>query len=337
MGIWDFISRHLIGMEWLNILIMNILKLVGIDTTAKIGQSMNFFIYEVIKIMSLLVVIVFVISFIQSYFPPERTKKILSKYIGLKANIVGATLGIISPFCSCSSIPLFMGLNKAGVPIGAAFSFLICSPLVDMASLIFLMSLFGFKIGITYVLVGVLLAVIGGIIIEKLNLGDEIKIAIKEDERGGCCCDGDNRESLVAIDRIYYAKNETLSLVKGIWKYILISIAIGTIIHNWIPQDAILGVLGENNLISVLVATLVGVPLYTDEMSAIVIGQAFFSKGVQIGTVLSFMMSAAALSLPSMIMLKSVLSKKLLTIFIGIVTIGVIIIGYLFNLFHLLL
>lgn len=346
MNFLNLITKML-SMEWLNILTTNLLTILNIDTSSKLGESINFFIYETIKILLLLIIIVFIISFIQSYFPPEKTKKILSKYAGFKGNIVGAILGILSPFCSCSSIPLFVGLNKTGVPIGVSFSFLICSPLVDMASLIFLMSLFGFKIGIAYVSVGVLLAVIGGFIIEKLNLQSHINIMNKENNRSccnkelnlkiiikdnNCCSPSNNSKNKVAFNRISQAKQDTINLVKNIWKYILISIAIGTLIHSWIPQNAILKVLGENNPLSVLIATFIGIPLYTDEMSAIVIGKAFYSQGVQIGTILSFMMSAAALSIPSIIMLRSILSKKLLAIFISIITIGIIFIGYLFNL-----
>ncbi|KAB3530667.1 permease [Alkaliphilus pronyensis] len=322
--------KQLIPIVWLNVIISHLIRLFKTETVTKIGESINYTLNEFIKMIILLFVIIFVISFIQSYFPPERTKRILYRYKGFMANIIGATLGIISPFCSCSSIPLFIGLNKAGTPIGATFSFLIASPLLDMASLLFLISLFGFSIGIAYVLVGIFLAVIGGVIIERLKLSKEIKILTNQNDRSSC--DEVNEDLMQVSDRIIYAKKETIYLLKSIWKYILISIAIATIIKSWIPQGWILGVLGENNPLSVLIATLIGVPLYTDEMSAIVIGKAFASQGVQVGTVLSFMMSAAALSLPSMIMLRSVLSKKLLAIFISIVTIGIIIIGCMFNL-----
>lgn len=338
-----------VKMTWLNSLLNNIFLRLNLDLENRWINSLHFFFYELVKISLLITLIIFIISYIQSFFPPTKTKEILTKYTGIKGNILASLLGVISPFCSCSSIPLFIGMNKAGAPVGASFSFLISSPLVDMASLLFLVTIFGYKLAVAYVLVGMLLAVIGGVVIERLDLRNDLFLTRRQEaealrkknmqlreknkdlleiKKEPCPCSVDES---VYSDHIKYSIEQTLSVIKKIWKYILISVALGSLIYNFAPKEIIQKFIGENNYFSVLIATLIGVPIYTDEMSAMIIGKAFFDKGVQIGTVLAFMMSAAALSLPSIMMLKSVMSTRLLSIFVGIVTFGIIIIGYLFN------
>lgn len=322
----EFISKQVLGMEWLNTLIGQVLSILKVDTETRLGESIQFFIYDTIKILFLLCLLIFVISFVQSYFPPERTKRILGKYKGIFANFMGALLGTLTPFCSCSSIPLFIGFTNAGVPIGVTFSFLISSPLVDIGAFILLSSIFGFKIAIIYVVVGILLAVVGGSIIDKLKLQGEIEKYIDSQS--------DNilkMPSLTIRNRIFYAKSQTISTFKKVFLYVLIGVLIGAVIHNWIPDTFIQSILGERNPFSVLLATIVGVPMYADIFGTIPIAEALYLKGVGIGTVLSFMMAITALSLPSIIMLRKAIKPKLLTIFVGIVTLGIVIIGYGFN------
>ena len=295
---------------------------------SKIGGSVHFFIYDTIKIFILLSVLIFLISYIQSYFPPERTKKILGRIRGIKGNIIGALLGTITPFCSCSSIPIFIGFTSAGLPIGVTFSFLISSPMVDLASLMLLMSFFGGKIAIAYVVVGVVLAVIGGAIIQKLNMEKYIEDYVWSVESADVELD-----ELTRKDRVDFSRNQVRDIVGRVWPYILIGVGIGATIHNWIPQHVIEKILGENNPFSVLIATLIGIPIYADIFGTIPIAEALVAKGVGIGTVLSFMMAVTTLSLPSMIMLSKVVKPKLLATFIAIVTIGIMIIGYGFNAF----
>ncbi len=331
-----------IKMTWINYIVDGLFSLLNLDMELKIVKSVNFFFYEMIKIFLLLTVIIFVISFIQSYFPPQKTKEMISKYKGIKSNIIAAIMGIISPFCACSSIPIFIGINKAGAPLGSSFSFLIASPLIDMASLIFLINIFGLKVGIIYTSLGIILAVVGGIIIDKLKLEKEILLE-KPSCSQSCCCSSDDRKNLnndtkqiddASKNRFSYSKQQTLAVIKKIWIYIIISIAVGSIIYNYIPQNIIESILGRSNYFSVIIATIIGVPIYTDEMSSMIIAKAFYDKNVPIGTVVSFMISAAALSLPSITMLKSIMSIKLLSIFVSIVVVGVIIIGYALNLLH---
>ncbi len=320
-------------MEWLSNLIKILVeKGFGLSTQERLGGSLHFFIYDVIKIFILLSVLIFTISYIQSFFPPERTRKILGRYNGISANILGALLGTITPFCSCSSIPLFIGFTSAGLPIGVTFSFLISSPLVDLASVILLASIFNWKIAIAYVIVGVFLAVIGGTTISKLKLEKYVEPfvygnAVMENEQ----------EELTVRDRIGYAKDQVLGIIKKVWMYILIGVGIGAAIHNWIPEPVIAAVLGQDKWYSVLLATIVGVPMYADIFGTLPIAEALVSKGVGIGTALSFMMAVTALSLPSLIMLKKVVKMRLLAIFFSIVTVGIIIIGYFFNAFGYLL
>lgn len=325
-SIWDFFQNQILGMKWLNELIGKLLSFFGLDLNMQIGGSLQFFIFDMIKILLLLSVLIFMISYIQSYFPPERTKKIIGRFHGVGANTVGALLGTLTPFCSCSSIPLFIGFTNAGLPLGVTFSFLISSPLVDMAAFLLLISIFGIKIAVVYVVVGILLAVIGGTIIDKLHLEKYVEQYVKN----GTNIDLETPE-LTRGDRLIYAKEQMLATVKKVWLYVVIGVGIGALIHNWIPAQLIQNVLGTNNPFSVLIATIIGIPMYADIFGTIPVAEALFTKGVGVGTILSFMMAVTALSLPSMIMLSKVVKPKLLAIFVGIVTVGIIIIGYTFN------
>lgn len=327
-----FIQNQLLGMKWLNELVGKSLSAMGVDITNKIGGSLQFFIYDMIKILFLLSLLIFIISYIQSYFPPERTKRILGKYKGIGANTMGALLGTVTPFCSCSSIPLFIGFTNAGLPIGVSFSFLISSPLVDIGAFILLSSIFGFKFALVYVIVGIILAIIGGTFIDKLKMEDQVEQYIKTNTMVDI-----EEENLTKKDRLLYGRDQMLFTVKKVFWYVVIGVAIGATIHNWIPTNIIQMVLGNNNPFSVLIATVVGIPMYADIFGTLPIAEALLFKGVQVGTILSFMMAVTALSLPSMIMLSKVIKPKLLFVFVGIVAIGVIIIGYTFNLFSFLI
>lgn len=326
--IWDFIQNQILGMKWLNELIGNLISLTGLDLNSKIGSGIQFFIYDTLKISILLMVLIFVISYIQTYFPPERTKQILSKYNGISGNILSALLGTVTPFCSCSSIPIFIGFTNAGLPLGMTFSFLISSPLVDLGSLVLLTSIFGFKIAVAYVIVGLVIAVAGGTIIGKLKLENQL-----EPKLFGKAEKLDNTSYDSRKKRCEFAFSEAWETWKYVIKFILIGVAVGAVIHNWIPDNIIETILGNKNPFSVIIASLVGIPMYADIFGTIPIAEALYFKGVGIGTVLSFMMSVTALSLPSMIMLRKVIKPELLGIFIGIVTLGIIIMGYLFNIF----
>jgi uncharacterized membrane protein YraQ (UPF0718 family) len=331
--IFSFLSDGLLKMTWLSNIIKALVENVfGLSMEERLGGSVHFFIYDIIKIFILLSVLIFAISYIQSYFPPERTKKLLGNIKGVKGNILGALLGTITPFCSCSSIPIFIGFTSAGLPLGITFSFLISSPLVDLASLLILMSFFGPKIAIAYVVVGLILAVIGGTIIDKLGLEKYVEGYVKEIEN----VDAELIE-LTRSERIAYSKQQVKDVFHKVWLYVIIGVGIGAAIHNWIPQSIIENVVGNNNPFAVLLATAVGIPMYADIFGTLPIAEALFGKGVGIGTVLSFMMAVTALSLPSLIMLSKVVKPKLLAIFVAIVATGIIIIGYLFNAFSFLL
>ena len=314
-------------MHWLNRLISTILNACGIDTAGKIGGSIQFFIYDTIKIMVLLGVLILIISYIQSYFPPERTKKILGRFHGIWANIIAALLGTVTPFCSCSSIPLFIGFTSAGLPLGVTFSFLISSPMVDLGSLVLLMSIFGWKVAVIYVVLGLVIAVAGGTLIEKLHLENQVEEYI----RNGRSLDVPQDE-LHFKDRLKYAWEQVVATAKKVAPYVLIGVGIGAIIHNWIPEEFIVRVLGDKNPFGVILATIAGVPMYADIFGTIPIAEALLAKGALLGVVLSFMMAVTTLSLPSMIMLRKAVKPKLLGIFIGICTMGIIIVGYFFNL-----
>lgn len=333
MFVFEWLNDQLLKMEWLSYLVTQLVQNVfGLNTQDRLGGSIHFFIYDVIKIFILLSVLIFVISYIQSFFPPERTRKILGGFNGITANILGALLGTITPFCSCSSIPLFIGFTSAGLPIGVTFSFLISSPLVDLASVILLASIFNWQIAIAYVIVGLILAVIGGTIIGKAKLEDYVEPFVYSNKIVEM-----DQETLTIRDRIGFAKDQVLEIVRKVWLYVLIGVGIGAVIHNWIPEEIISAVLGQDKWYSVLIATLVGVPMYADIFGTLPIAEALVSKGAGLGTVLAFMMAVTALSLPSMIMLKKVVKTKLLVIFMGVVITGILIIGYGFNAFGSLL
>ncbi len=325
-NVWDFFQVHILGMKWLNDVVGLGLNALGLDVTGRIGGSVQFFIYDVIKIVVLLCALIFMISYIQSYFPPERSKKILGRFKGVGANTVGALLGTITPFCSCSSIPLFIGFTSAKLPIGVTFSFLISSPMVDLASLVLLMSIFGAQVAVLYVIFGLIIAVIGGSLIDKLKMEKYVEEYILN----ASSVDLDS-ETLTKKDRAVYAKEKTWETFSKVFPYILIGVGIGAFIHNWIPQEFIEGILGSNNPFGVILATIVGIPVYADVFGTIPIAEALLGKGAQLGTVLAFIMAVTTLSLPSMIMLKKAVKPRLLGTFIAICFIGIILVGYLFN------
>lgn len=330
--IWLFFQNQILGMKWLNEVIALLLTSVGIDINSNIGASIQFFIYDVIKITVLLCVLIFIISYIQSYFPPERSKKILGRFHGIKANIISALLGTVTPFCSCSSIPLFIGFTSARLPLGVTFSFLISSPMVDLGSLVLLMSIFGIKIAVAYVIVGLIIAVIGGTIIEKMHMEKYVEEFIMKSSSVDI-----SSPNLSKKERLQYAKEQVIETFKKVFPYILIGVGIGAIIHNWIPEIWIERVLGGNNPFGVILATIVGIPMYADIFRTIPVAEALLTKGALLGTVLSFMMAVTTLSLPSLIILKKAVKPKLLILFITICTLGIIIVGYLFNIFSFLL
>lgn len=330
--IWDFIQNQILGMKWLNALIGNGLSVLGLDISSRLGGSIQFFLYDVIKITVLLCTLIFVISYIQSYFPPERSKKILGRFHGIWANIISALLGTVTPFCSCSSIPLFIGFTSAGLPLGVTFSFLISSPMVDLGSLVLLMSIFGAKVAIIYVVVGLVIAVVGGTLIEKLHMEQYVEEFI----RNASSVDLDS-PTLTQMERLEYAKEQVVSTFKKVFPYVLVGVGIGAVIHNWIPEHWIEMILGSYNPFGVVLATLVGVPMYADIFGTIPVAEALLFRGAQLGTILSFMMAVTTLSLPSIIMLRKAVKPKLLGLFIGICTVGIIIVGYLFNAFQFLL
>lgn len=330
MVIWDFIEKQILGMAWLNNFIGYFLNYCGLDTKERIGASIQFLIYDSIKIIVLLFIFIFVIGYIQSFFPPERTKKILSRTRGISANILSALLGTVTPFCSCSSIPLFIGFTRAGLALGVTFSFLISSPLVDLASFILLMSIFGTKIAVVYVFVGLVLAVLGGTIIEKLNSEKYIESFVKGDN-----VDLPKNKVLNIVERMQYGFAQSKETLQKVFWYIIIGVSIGAIIHNWIPSTYIQMVLGKDNPFSVFLAVFMGIPMYADIFGTLPVAEALATKGVGIGTILAFMMSVTVLSIPSIMMLKKVIKPRLLMIFVAIVVIGIIIIGFLFNIINI--
>ena len=324
--VWEFFQNEVLGMKWLSRLIGNALEAMGLDTGQRLGGSIQFFIYDFIKIMVLLGCLILIISYIQSYFPPERTKKILGGMKGIGANVVAALLGTVTPFCSCSSIPLFIGFTSAGLPLGVTFSFLISSPMVDLGSLVLLMSIFGWKVAVVYVLMGLLIAVAGGTLIEKMHLEDQVQEFI----RNGKSIDLPVEE-ITKTDRLKYAWDQVVSTAKKVVPYVVLGIAVGAVIHNWIPEKWIVSILGTGNPFGVVIATVAGIPMYADIFGCIPIAEALLAKGARLGVVLSFMMGVTTLSLPSIIMLKKAVKPKLLGIFVAICTIGIVIVGYFFN------
>lgn len=332
-SVWLFIQDQVLGMKWLNAVINNGLSSLGLDTSSRWGGSVQFFIYDVIKITVLLCVLIFGISYIQSFFPPERSKRILGRFRGIWANIIAALLGTVTPFCSCSSIPLFIGFTSAGLPLGVTFSFLISSPMVDLGSLVLLMSIFGVKIAIVYVIVGLVIAVAGGTIIEKLHMENHVEGFIRN-AKGSVDIEAPD---LTVKDRLIYAKEQVAGTFKKVFPYILIGVGIGAVIHNWIPEYFIVKLLGSTNPLGVVIATVAGIPMYADIFGTIPIAEALLAKGAQLGVVLSFMMGVTTLSLPSMIMLRKAVKPRLLGLFIAICTIGIVIVGYFFNAIQFLL
>ena len=323
---WDFFQTEVLGMQWLNRLIGSFVEAIGLNPASRIGGSILFFFYDTIKIMVLLGFLILLISYIQSYFPPERTKKILGRFHGIGANCVAALLGTVTPFCSCSSIPLFIGFTSAGLPLGVTFSFLISSPMVDLGSLVLLMSIFGWRVAVIYVVLGLVIAVAGGTLIEKLHLESQVEEYIRK----GKAIDMPQDE-LHFKDRIQYAWEQVVETAKKVFPYVLVGVGIGAIIHNWIPEEFIVRLLGGNNPFGVIFATVAGVPMYADIFGTIPIAEALLAKGALLGVVLSFMMGVTTLSIPSMIMLRKAVKPKLLGIFIAICTLGIIIVGYFFN------
>lgn len=325
--VFGWLNDQLLKMVWLSDLVRLLVeKVFGLSINDRVGGSIHFFIYDTIKIFILLSVLIFIISYIQSYFPPERTKKILGSIKGIKGNIFGALLGTITPFCSCSSIPIFIGFTSAGLSLGVTFSFLISSPMVDLASLMLLMSFFGAKIAIAYVVLGLILAIVGGTLIERFKLEKYVEGYVKEIENVEVDFIKMSRD-----ERISFSKAQVKDIIHRVWLYVLIGVGIGALIHNWIPQLVIENVIGGNNPFAVIIATVIGIPMYADIFGTLPIAEALFAKGVALGTLLSFMMAVTALSLPSLIMLSKVVKSKLLVIFLSIVSVGIIIIGYLFN------
>ncbi len=327
---WTFIQEQILGMKWLNTLIRKGLGALSLDTTTRWGGSILFFLYDVIKITILLCMLIFIISYIQSFFPPERSKRILGRFHGIGANIVGALLGTVTPFCSCSSIPIFMGFTSAGLPLGVTFSFLISSPMIDLGSLVLLMSIFGVKIAVAYVVLGLVIAVIGGTLIEKLHMEKYVEDFIRKANSSVDIASPD----LTVKDRMVYAKDQVVSTFQKVFPYILVGVGVGAVIHNWIPEEWVQTVLGSRNPLGVVLATLVGVPMYADIFGTIPVAEALLAKGALLGTILSFMMAVTTLSLPSLIMLRKAIKPRLLGTFIAICIIGIILVGYGFNAFQ---
>ena len=323
---WNFFQNEVVGMAWLNRLIGNLINACGLDATSKIGGGIQFFVYDTIKIMVLLGVLILIISYIQSYFPPERSRKILGRFHGIWANVLAALLGTVTPFCSCSSIPLFMGFTSAGLPLGVTFSFLISSPMVDLGSLVLLMSVFGWKVAVIYVVLGLIVAVAGGTLIEKLHMEDQVEELIRNARMMEI-----EGETLRPRDRVRHAWGQMLSTAKKVAPYVLIGVAIGAVIHNWIPEEWVVALLGGGNPLGVVLAVVCGIPMYADIFGTIPIAEALLGKGALLGVVLSFMMAVTTLSLPSMILLRKAVKPRLLAVFVGICTAGIIVVGYFFN------
>ena len=324
-----FITDQILGMKWLNALIGNLLRALEVDTASHIGGSLQFFLYDVIKITVLLCVLIYLISYIQSYFPPERSREIMGRFHGIRANCIAALLGTVTPFCSCSSIPLFIGFTSAGLPLGVTFSFLISSPMVDLGSLVLLMSIFGAKVAVLYVLLGLVIAVAGGTLIEKLPMENQVEEFIRKASAVDIVS-----PALTQKERLEYARDQVTETFKKVFPYILIGVGIGAVIHNWIPERWVVTVLGSSNPFGVILATVIGIPMYADIFGTIPIAEALLGKGAQLGTVLAFMMGVTTLSLPSMILLRKAIKPKLLGVFIAVCAAGIIVVGCLFNLFQ---
>ena len=325
-AVGSFLMDQVLKMQWLSDLVAMLVNAFGLDATSQWGGTIHFFIYDTIKIVILLCVMIFIISYIQSYFPPERSKRILGRFKGISGNIIGALLGTVTPFCACSSIPLFIAFTRVGLPLGVTFSFLISSPMVDIASIILIMSIFGPHVALIYTVVGLVIAVAGGSIIQHLGMNDQVADFVR-----GEAVDAEQAEAMTKRERVSYALEQTGQTFRKVFPFILIGVAVGALIHNWIPQDIIEAVLGDGNPLAVVLATLIGAPIYADIFGTIPIAEALFQKGVGLGTILAFMMSVTVLSIPSLTMLSRVVKPKLLATFVGICLIGMIISGYVFN------
>lgn len=332
MGIWNFFQAQILGMTWLRNLTGDLVTRLGLDITTRIGGSLHFFLYDIVKIMILLCSLIFLISYIQSYFPPERGKQILGRFHGLDANIIAALLGTVTPFCSCSSIPLFMGFTGAGLPLGVTFSFLISSPMVDLGSLILLASIFGIRIAIVYVILGLVIAVLGGTLIQKLKMESYVESFILQAGNVDIASPDLNQ-----ADRLLYARDQVIRTFRKVFPYILLGVGIGSVIHNWIPESWVVTLLGKRNPLGVIIATIVGVPMYADIFGTIPVAEALLNKGARLGVVLSFMMAVTTLSFPSLVMLGKAIKPRLLILFAGICTIGIMLVGYAFNALSLFL
>ena len=328
-AVFAWLNNVLLKMTWLSDGVAWFVEnILGLSIATQVGGSVHFFIYDVIKIFILLSVLIYSLSYIQSYFPPERTRQILGRMKGIKANIMGALLGTLTPFCSCSSIPIFIGFTRAGLPVGVTFSFLISSPLVDLASIILLASIFNWKIAMIYVILGLILAVIGGSLISFFKMERYVAEFVTKNS----AVQGDEDFKMSAKERREFAWEQVVEIFRKVWIYVLIGVGIGAAIHNWIPEQWITALLGQDNWYSVLVATVVGIPMYADIFGTLPIAEALVAKGVGLGTVLAFMMAVTALSLPSLILLKQVVKTQLLSLFVVIVFVGILIIGYSLNL-----
>lgn len=324
--IGSFLMNQVLKMQWLSELITSMLASIGIDTASRWGGSLQFFLYDTIKIIILLCVMIFIISYIQSFFPPERSKRILGRFKGITGNVIGALLGTVTPFCACSSIPLFIAFTRAGLPLGVTFSFLISSPMVDLASLVLVMSIFGPQIAIIYTIVGLVIAIVGGAAIQHLNMDNQIQEFVRAEGPTNT-----EETNMTMQERLSFAASSTISTFKKVFLFILVGVAIGALIHNWIPQDIIEAVLGSGNPLAVILAALIGAPIYADIFGTLPIAEALYAKGVGLGTLLTFMMSVTVLSIPSLTMLSRVVKPKLLGTFVGVCLIGMIVSGYLFN------
>lgn len=320
-------GAYIFNFGWLYDLIKILVEDVfGLQMGTMLGESVHFFFYDVIKIIILLSLMIFLVTYIRSYFPLEKTKGIIEKHGGVSAHIMASLLGIVTPFCSCSSIPLFIGFVEAGIPIGVTFSFLITSPIVNEAAFAVLLGSFGWKIAAIYVVTGVVVGVVGGLIIRMLKMEKEVEGYVYEIKTGKAVV-----ENLSQKERVDFAFSHVLEIVKKIWIFLLIGIGIGALIHGWAPAEILSKYAGRDNPIAVVVAVVFGIPLYSNALGTIPIAEALINKGVGIGTALSFMMAVTALSLPEMVLLRKVIKPKLIAAFVVITGIAIIIVGYLFN------
>ncbi|MBM7853917.1 uncharacterized membrane protein YraQ (UPF0718 family) [Desulfohalotomaculum tongense] len=312
---------------WLDYLMrLLVTEVFGLSMDSRLGSSVHFFFYDTVKIIILLGIMIFAISYIRSYFPPERTKKILTRFGGVKGNIMASLLGIVTPFCSCSSVPLFIGFVEAGIPLGVTFSFLITSPIVNEAAFAILLGTFGVKIAAVYVAAGVLLGVLGGIVIGRMKMEKEVEDYVYKLKVGEA-----EIQEMTVQERIDFALNNVKDILRRIWLFLFIGIGLGAAIHGYAPEAILARYAGPDNPLAVFVATILAIPLYSNALGTIPIAEALINKGVGIGTALAFMMATTALSAPEMILLRKVIKPRLIANFVLITGIGIVIVGYLFN------